>query len=68
MSKKKEKEKEVLKEDQCTECFKKGQKVTMTRRGPDLACPKCNSWKPKEAETKEEKVARLEKELADAKK
>ncbi len=56
----------------CENCFKAtGKKITMTERDKEsLECPKCHSWKakPKIEETKEEKVARLKKELEEAEK
>lgn len=55
----------VLAYNMCADCWvHKKQKVIMTVRGGDtLECPKCNCWKPKEAETVEQKRARLEAEL-----
>ena len=68
---KKEKEKE-LPTNVCENCFKAtGKKITMTERDKEsLECPKCHGWKakPKIGETKEEKVARLKKELEEAEK
>ena len=56
----------------CEECFKAtGKKITMTERDKEsLECPKCQGWKakPKKEEAKEEKVARLKKELEEAEK
>jgi len=56
--------------NECAECRKKGVKVIMTNRGKDsLECPKCHCWKQKAIqETKEDRIARLRRELEQAEK
>lgn len=67
---KKEKNEGRINPNTCQECLKNGRgNVTMTRRDQkSLECPKCHCWKldPQWNETKEEKVKRLEAELAAA--
>lgn len=73
MAKNKKEKKEVkkeskLKDNECADCYlRKGKISIMKPQSPDtLVCPVCNAWKnnPEFKETKEQKIQRMEKELA----
>jgi len=49
----------------CPSCLKKGKSIVMTKMNDKYVCSVCQTWMPVVDETKEEKKARLKKELAD---